>query len=118
MVWLLILALVGLALVGYDNYRLRRNESALEKDIDRLDMQVEYWFEKAGECATSADTWQAHYQALEEGADEQADSYEQQFLTFKEQIEARDVKIEDLSLTEEFHTVNCLPQVPVRLSDA
>lgn len=63
------------------------------------------------------------YLALEQGMDEQADAYEQQFLSFNEKIdalenidraqqtelEAREALIETLSETVSYHNEHCLP---------
>ena len=60
------------------------------------------------------DLWQKRreYEALEKGADEQQESFEQEYLSWDDQRKRYDKEIEELETEVQFHRDNCLPQVP------
>ena len=104
---LYIVIVVGLLIIsylGYKNWVGRDGEKYLIQ-IVRMQEKTIATLEEAIELANQ------NYNHLEIGMDEQADNYEQQFLTFEETIQAKDARILELENDVEEHFQRCLPSM-------
>lgn len=123
----IVLAVLAICMLVWNVIMYRAYIANMADLTDKLEIaQVEgkSWENTAKHYEQSRDTWRAAAEAFESGIDEQAESYEMQFLSFNEKIAALehqvsyvDDELEEARKVIADHDENCLPAVQLRFSE-
>ena len=101
MFWVLLFFII-MALVFLGLYLKERMVHAKNRKV---------WFAACSYYDARLEKARNDYAALEQGRDEESDSYEQQFLTFREILGAQSEALEEQQKELDFHRENCLPHI-------